>query len=143
MKMNRLAGVTAITGVFFLSAAPGLTRALDSQSAVVQPPRIASPAARPMHDPSSIADFAGLKFTDDQKAKIDEIHRRMAARKDVVIKSENLNADQKGAMVAGIGRMERGEIGKLLTPEQQREVFRNVRAGQAAAQVEKKQTQAR
>ena len=96
-----------------------------------------------MRDPRSADEFAGLKFSDEQKAKIDEIHRRMAARKDVVIKSENLNADQKGAMVAGIGRMERGEIGKLLTPEQQREVLRNVRAGQAAVQVEKKQTQAR
>ena len=143
MKMNRLVGATAVAGFFFLYAAPGLTRAQDPQPAAVQPPRLVSPAARPLRDPGSTDDFAGLKFTDDQKAKIDEIHRRMVTRKDVVIKSEKLNADQKDAMIAGLGRMERGEIAKLLTPEQQREVLKKVRAVQAGAQEEKKQSQPR
>ena len=67
----------------------------------------------------------------------------MVTRKDVVIKSEKLNADQKGAMIAGLGRMERGEIAKLLTPEQQREVLKKARAVQAGAQEEKKQSQPR
>ena len=75
-----------------------------------------------------------MKFTDEQKAKIDEIHRHIATRKDVVVKSEKLDADQKEAMIAGLGRMERGEIAKLLTPEQQKEVLKRVRAGQAVAQ---------
>jgi hypothetical protein len=140
MKMNRLAGVTAVAGFFFLYAAPGLTRAQDPEPAAVQPPRIVSPGARPLRDPSGTDDFAGLKFTDDQKAKIDEIHRRMSTRKDVVIKSEKLNAEQKDAMMAGLGRMERGEIVKLLTPEQQREVLKKVRAAQASAQEGKKQS---
>jgi hypothetical protein len=143
MKMNRLAGVMAVAGIFFLSAAPGLTSALDPEPAAVQPRRMASPAARPTHDPSSTADFAGLKFTDDQKSRIDEIHRRMSMRKDVVIKSEKLNADQKDAMMAGLGRMERGAIIKLLTPEQQREVLKKVRTAQAGTQEEKKQSQPR
>jgi Spy/CpxP family protein refolding chaperone len=143
MKTNRLAGVTAVAGVFFLYAAPGLTRAQDPQSAAVQPPRMVSPGARPLRDPRGADDFAGLKFTDDQKAKIDEIHRRMSTRKDVVIKSEKLSADQKDAMMAGLGRMERGEIVKLLTPEQQREVLKKVRAAQAGTQEEKKQSQPR
>jgi Spy/CpxP family protein refolding chaperone len=140
MKMNRLAGVTAGAAFFFLYAAPGLTRAQDPQPAAAQPPRMGSPAARPVRDPGGMGDLAGLKFTDDQKAKIDEIHRRMATRKDVVVKSEQLKADQKDAMIAGLGRMERGEIVKLLTPEQQKEVLKKVHAGQGAAQDEKKQS---
>jgi Spy/CpxP family protein refolding chaperone len=140
MKLNRLAGrVTAVTEFLLLSAAPGLACALDSQAAVAQPPRMLAPAARPMRDPRSADEFAGLKFTDEQKAKIDEIHRRMAARKEVVVKSEKLVADQKDAMIAGLGRMERGEIVRLLTPEQQKEVLK-AHAMQAAAPAEKKRT---
>jgi Spy/CpxP family protein refolding chaperone len=141
MKLNRLAGrVTAVAEFFSLFAALGLVCALDSQPAAAQPPRVVAPAARPTHDPRATDEFAGLKFTDEQKANIDEIRRRMAARRDVVVKSETLNADQKGAMIAGLGRMERGEIVKLLTPEQQREVLKKERAGQAAAREDKKQS---
>jgi len=85
-------------------------------------------------DTRATDDFAGLKFTDDQKAKVDEVHQHMATRKDAVIKSDKLNAEQKEAMIAGLGRMERGQIVKLLTPEQQQEVLKKVRAGHAGAQ---------
>ena len=141
MKLNRLAGwVTAVAGFLFLSAAPGLTRAQDSRLAVAQSPRMVAPGARPTRAPRSTDEFAGLKFTDEQKGKMDEIHQRMAARKDVVLKSETLHADQKDAMIAGLGRMERGEIIKLLTPEQQKEVLKKARAAQAAAREDKKQS---
>jgi Spy/CpxP family protein refolding chaperone len=141
MKMNRMARrVTAAAQLFFLFAAAGLSPAQDSQPAPAQPPRMVPPAVRPMRDPRTVDDFAGLKFTDEQKAKIDEIHRRIATRKDVVVKSEKLNADQRDAMIAGLGRMERGEIAKLLMPEQQREVLKKVHAKQAAAQEGKKQS---
>jgi hypothetical protein len=92
-----------------------------------------------MRDPRSADEFAALKFSDEQKVKIDEIHRRMAARKEVVVKSEKLVADQKDAMIAGLGRMERGEIARLLTPEQQKEILK-ARAAQAAAPAEKKRS---
>ncbi|HSY97128.1 MAG TPA: hypothetical protein VK793_16010 [Steroidobacteraceae bacterium] len=141
MKLNRLTGwLTAAAGFLFLSAAPGLTCAQDSRLAVAQPPRMVAPAARPTRDPRSADEFAGLKFTAEQKEKIDEIHQRMVVRKDVVVKSENLKADQKDAMIAGLGRMERGEIIKLLTPEQQKEVLKKARAVQAAAREDKKQS---
>jgi Spy/CpxP family protein refolding chaperone len=131
MKLNRLAGwVTAAAGFLALSAVPGLTCAQDSKLAAAQPTR----------DPRATDEFAGLKFTDDQRAKIDEIHRRMAARKDVVAKSQTLQADQKDAMIAGLGRMERSEIVKVLTPEQQKEVLKKARAAQAAAREIKKQS---
>jgi Spy/CpxP family protein refolding chaperone len=139
MKMNRLAGrVTAVAGSLILLSAQGPTRAQGSQPAAAQPPRIGSAAPGPMRDPRGTDDFAGLKFSDEQKAKIDEIHQRLAVRKDVVIKSEKLNRDQKDAMIAGLGRMERGEIVKVLTPEQQKEVLKKAHAGQGAAQDEKK-----
>jgi hypothetical protein len=131
--MDRLAvRVTALAGCFFFSAAPGLLRAQVAQPALVQPSRMS--ATRPARDARTTDDFAGFEFTDEQKAKIDEIHRRIAMRKDGVVKSEKLSADQKEAMIAGLGRMERGEIVKQLTPEQQKEVLKKVHAGQAAAQ---------
>ena len=74
MKLNRLTGwLTAAAGFLFLSAAPGLTCAQDSRLAVAQPPRMVAPAARPTRDPRSADEFAGLKFTAEQKEKIDEI----------------------------------------------------------------------
>jgi hypothetical protein len=131
--MNRSAiRVTALAGLFVFSAAPGLIRAQVAQPALVQPSRMS--ASRPARDARTTDEFAGFEFTDEQKAKIDEIHRRIATRKDVVVKSETLSADQKEAMIAGLGRMERGEIVKQLTPEQQREVLKKVHAGQAATQ---------
>ena len=65
---------------------------------------------------------------------------RMAVRKDAVLKSEKLDAEQKGAMTAGLGRMERGEIARLLTPEQKKEVLKKAHAAQAAAGKEKQQS---
>jgi hypothetical protein len=133
MNMNRWAiRVTALVGFLYLCAAPGLMRAQVAQPALVQPSRMA--ATRPARDARTTDEFAGFKFTDEQKAKIDEIHRRIATRKDGVVKSEKLSADQKEAMIAGLGRMERGEIVKQLTPEQQREVLKKVRAGQPLSQ---------
>lgn len=140
MNIDRLAiRAVFVAGFFILSAAPQLLHAQATRPALVQPPQMASPAARPIRDARPTNDFAGLQFTDEQNGKIDEIHRRIAMRKEVVVKSETLNADQKEAMIAGLGRMERGEIVKLMTPEQQREVLKKVHPGQAAPQ-EKKQS---
>jgi len=128
--------------LFFLCAAPAIVCAQGSQSAMLQSPRMVAPTAGPMRDPRSIDDFAGLKYTDEQKAQVDEIHRRMTARKEGVAKSTDLKSDQKDAMIAGLGRMERGEIVKLLTPEQKKEVLKAhaEHAAQAAASAEKKRS---
>lgn len=135
--MNRLAGrVTALAGFVFLSAAAEFASAQDPQPPAAQPPHMVAPAA-PVGNPPSTDYFAGLKYTDEQKAKIDEIHRRMALRRDVVLKSEKLDAEQKGAMIAGLGRMERGETARLLTPEQKKEVLKKAHAAQVAAGKEK------
>jgi hypothetical protein len=135
MNWNRLAiGLTIGAEFFILSVSPGLAHAQRGNPALMQTEHMVSPGVRPAQDTRATDDFAGLKFTDDQKAKVDEVHQHMATRKDAVIKSDKLNAEQKEAMIAGLGRMERGQIVKLLTPEQQQEVLKKVRAGHAGAQ---------
>ena len=122
---------------FFLSATPRLALAQVGQPPLMPTSHMAAPAVLPTRATRATdEDFAGLKFSDDQKAKIDDVQRHMALRKDAMIKSDKLDANQKEAMIAGLGRMERGEIAKLLTPEQQREVLKKVRAGHPATQGE-------
>jgi Spy/CpxP family protein refolding chaperone len=138
MNKNRFsARVTVAAGFLLLCAAPGLTRAQSS------PPRPAqthksSPAARPKNDAQPTDDFTGLKYTDDQKEKIDQIHQDMKSRMDLTVKDEKLSPDQKEAMLDGYRRLERGQVFKLLTPEQQREVRKRISARRAAEQEKKK-----
>ena len=84
-------------------------------------------------------DFAGLEFTDDQKSRISKIHEDFKARLDAVIKDDKLSPDQKGAMLQGFERMERGEVYKVLTREQQQEVRKRVLARRAAADREQQE----
>src|ERR1700687_649693 len=139
MNESRFAKRVAIAaGFFFLCAAPGLTRLQSSPPRPVQTPHRASPVARPKRDTRPTDDFAGLKFTDDQKAKIDQIHQGMKSRMDAVVKDEKLSAEQKDAMLEGYRRMERGQVFKVLTSAQQKEILNRVRARRAAEQEEKK-----
>jgi Spy/CpxP family protein refolding chaperone len=142
MRMNRFAKRVAVTvGLFFLSAAPGRTRVQSSPPGTVETPQETSPAAQPKKDTRPADDFAGLKYTDDQKAKIDQIHQDMKSRMDAVVKDEKLSPEQKDAMLEGYRRLERGEVFKVLTPEQQKEVSKKISARRAAEQQEKKQQQ--
>ena len=84
-------------------------------------------------------DFAGLNFTDDQKARINKIHEDIKARMDTVIKDDKLSPEQKGAMLQGFQHMERGEVYKVLTLEQQVEVRKRIFARRAAAQPEQQE----
>lgn len=138
MNKNRFANQLLIAaGFFFLSAAPGLTRAQSNPPGPVQTPRVTSPGARPKSDAGSTDDFAGLKYTDDQQTKIDQIHQNIKSRMDAVVKDDKLNADQKAAMLQGLQRIERGEVYKALTPEQQATVRKIMLARRAAEQEEK------
>jgi Spy/CpxP family protein refolding chaperone len=94
--------------------------------------------AQPTSDSFPADDFAGLKFTDDQKAKIDEIHRKMNSNREVVARAKYLTSDAKDAMIQGYSRIERSQIFDVLTPEQKKEILRRIRARKAAP-VEKKQ----
>lgn len=139
MNKNRFAKRIAVAaGFFFLCAAPGLTRVQSSPPGPVQTPHMPSPAARPKRDTRPTDDFAGLNYTDDQKAKINQIHQDMKSRMDTVVKDEKLTAEQRDAMLKGYQRMERSQVFKVLTPVQQKEVLKRVRARRAAEQEGKK-----
>jgi Spy/CpxP family protein refolding chaperone len=141
MRMNQTRfamGVGVVAGIFLLAAAAGVTRAQSSQPGPVQTPHLPSPAVWPKRDTRPTDYFAGLKFTDDQKAKIDEIHQHMKLRTNAVVNDQKLSADQKGAMLAGFRRMENGEVFKLLTPEQQKLVREQIHAQRLAGQAETK-----
>jgi Spy/CpxP family protein refolding chaperone len=140
MNRNRFARRLAIaTGCFFLCAAPGPARGQGNTPRSVPSPPKSAPVARSQRTPSTEDDFAGLEYTDEQKARINQIHQDMKSRMDVVVKDEKLNADQRNAMLQGYGRMERAQVFKVLTPEQQKEVLKKIRARRVEQQQEKKQ----
>lgn len=133
MNKNRFANRMAVAaGFIFLCLAPGLTRAQSTPPGPVETPPKASPTARPQEETRPTDDFAGLTFTDEQKARIDQIHQNMKSRMDAVVKDEKLSADQKTAMLVGFRRLDSGEVFKALTPEQQSEVRKKVLARRAA-----------
>lgn len=107
-----------------------------------QTPQMAAPATRPRKDTRPTDDLAALTFTDDQKAKIDQIHREMKPRLDAVVKDEKLDAVQKDAMLEGLLRMEGRQVFKVLTPEQRQEVRGRILARRAAEQEESKKKRA-
>jgi len=96
---------------------------------------------RPKKAAGPTDDFAGLTYTAEQKAKVDQIHKDIKMRIDSVIKDENLTPEQRDAMLTGYQRMERGQIFAVLTPEQQKEVRKRARARHAAEQEAKKKRQ--
>ena len=137
MSKNRFAKRVAVAaGFFFLCAAPGLTRAQSSPPSPAPTPHKAPPAARPKKDSPPPDYFAGFEYTDEQKARIDQIHQDVKSRMDAAATNEKLTAEQKSAMLAGYQRMERSQIYKVLTSAQRKEVLRRIRARQAAEQAE-------
>jgi Spy/CpxP family protein refolding chaperone len=135
MNVNRFAKAGAIAaGFFLLCATPGLTRAQSSPPSPVPSSHKVSPAARPKEDASQTDDFAGLKLTVEQKAKIEEIRQTMRSRMDAVVKDEKLDSYQKDAMLQGYQRLANAQAFELLKPNQQREVREKARARRAVQQ---------
>lgn len=140
MKMNRFAKqLVAGAGGFFLCAIPVLIRAQNAAPAPVQAPPTTTLPIRTKKAPGPMDDFAGLNFTDDQKARISKIHEDFKARLDTVIRDDKLSPEQKGAMLQGLQHMERGEVYKVLTQEQQVEVRKRILARHTAAQKEQRE----
>lgn len=135
MNRKRFAKQVAVAAGFcLLGASAVLTRAQSSPPAPAQTPHATSPVAQPNKDARPTDVYEGLQFTDEQKAKMGQIHGDMKSRMDLVAKDEKLSEDQKQAMLEGYRRMENGEIFKVLTPEQQAEVRKRVSALRAAKQ---------
>jgi Spy/CpxP family protein refolding chaperone len=71
-------------------------------------------------------DFAGLQYSDEQKAQIDQIQKELNSRRQALIKDQALDADQKQAMLLGYTRLAYGRMFEVLTPEQQRQVRKKI-----------------
>lgn len=140
MTMNRFAVPIALgVGFILMSSVPGQAGSETSQPrvAAVQPsvapaPNVPSTGAQQKNETAPANDFAGLDLTDQQKAEIARIHRDAESRKAVISKADKLNADQKNAMLLGYTRMEYGEIFRVLSPAQQRQVREKVLARRTA-----------
>ena len=135
MKTKRInKQVTVAAGFLFLWWAPGLACAQDSAPGSAPPPPLASPEARVKKESHPLDDFAGLTYTDEQKAKIDQIRQTTRQRMDAVRKDEKLTPEAKQAMLEGYQRLEIGELFEVLTPEQQTEVRKKAQARHAEQQ---------
>jgi hypothetical protein len=86
-------------------------------------------------------DFAGLTFTDEQKARMDKIREDMKPRFDAVVQDTEASREQKAAMIEGLMRTAHREVFELLTPEQQAEVDRKILARRTAEQAQRQQKQ--
>jgi len=131
MNKNRFAKVLAVpVGFILLIAAQQPARTQSPQRDAVQPQQtIVQPQqtrVKPQSDPLA-NDFAGLNYTDEQKAQVEKIRQDAAARKDAVLKDGKLTADQKDAMLVGYNRLAYGSIYRVLTPDQKRQVRLKVR----------------
>jgi Spy/CpxP family protein refolding chaperone len=133
--MNRFAKrIAAGAGLVFLCTFPELTRAQNLPPAPAQPPRkTTAPLIRPKRAPGPTDDFAGLTYTPEQKAKVQQIHQDFKKLMDTVRKDQKLSPEQRGAMLQGYQHMERGEVYKVLTAEQQMEVRKKIFARRAEA----------
>ena len=143
MSKNRFAiPVAVLLGFAFLFAVPGMIRADSTPKGAVQTPKVTSAGTRQKSDALPPDDFAGLSYTDEQKAELDKIHRDTESHRQAVINDNKLTADQKDAMLLGYTRMEYGLRFKVLSPEQKRQVRQRMQARRAADQTaQKKQSQ--
>lgn len=128
-------------GLVLLINAQRSVRAQNVPPNSVQTPRAASSGAQSMSNAGPEDDFAGLVYSDEQKAEIDKIHRDTESHKDVIAKDTTLNADQKSALLFGYTRLEKGRIFQVLTIEQQKQVRQKILARQAEDQAAKKKKQ--
>jgi Spy/CpxP family protein refolding chaperone len=135
MTRNRFAILVVVTaGLVCLHAGPGSVWAQSSSPAAVQHRNIASAGAQQKKASNPEDDFAGLKYTDEQKAEIEKIRQDTKSRKDTVVNDAKLTADQKDAMLVGYKRLEYGRIYSVLTPEQKKQVRDNIHSRRAADQ---------
>jgi len=139
MNKNPFATPVALAaGLILLCAAPGLIGAQAASPSPAQAPNMAAQAPQAKKDSPPPDDFAGLTYTDEQKAEIEKIRQDTLKRKEAVAKDEKLSADQKDAMVLGYTRLEYGGIYKVLTLDQQRLVRQRIRARRAADEAARK-----
>lgn len=141
MDMNKWRFAAVPAGLVFLFSVP-LLRAQSSPPPATELPQKTLPPTRAKKAPVPTDIFAGLQYTEDQKAKISKIREDIRSRVDAVNKDDKLSPDQKGAFLQGFERMERSQIYNVLTPEQKEEVGKRMRElRQEKKELEKKRAQ--
>ena len=144
MNKNSLARQIVVAfGFLFLYAAPGLSGEQSAPPVATPPSRMAPRAGRPTRDSPPPDIFAGLTFTDDQQAKIDQIRRNAKSHQEAVAKDTKLSPETKEAMLHGYRRIENSAIFDVLTPVQKQEVRKRISAWRTAAQQGHHQSQQR
>jgi len=142
MNRNLLVKSISVTaGLMCLIAGPALAVVNEAPHGAALP-SIQAPIAATVPAPSETRaktaaitdDFAGLTYTDEQKALIAKIHQDSDSKKAKVASAQTLNGDQKDAMILGYTRMEYGEIFKVLTPDQQKQVRKRMQSRKLADQ---------
>ena len=134
--------VLVACGLLLLLVAPRLVGSQSNSSEAPATPHPASPAAPPKRDTHPVDDFAGLTFTDDQKAKIAQIRQNAELRREAVVKNERLTQGQKDVTLERLQSLENSEIFKVLAPDQQAEVRKRIMARHAAEQQTQQSKQA-
>ena len=135
MEKKRMAKRVAVAaGFLFLCWAPGLTCAQNGAPDQAPTPQVISPGAQLKKGNAPPDDFAGLTYTAEQQAKIDQIRQTANQRIEAVKKDEKLSPEAKQAMLDGYRRMEMQDLFQVLTPEQQAEVRKKASARRAAQQ---------
>ena len=134
--------VLVACGLLSLLVAPGLVGSQSNSSEAPATPHPASPAAPPKRDTHPVDDFAGLTFTDDQKAKIAQIRQNAKLRREAVVKNEKLTQGQKDVTLERLQSLENSEIFRVLAPDQQAEVTKRIMARHAAEQQAQQNKQA-
>jgi len=144
MNSNRSAELLAIVVAFAsIFAAPVLARAQGAPTTTMHSPNASAGATQSKKASLPQDDFAGLTYTEEQKAEIEKIHRETESKMAAVAADEKLNADQKNAMLQGYARIESGRRFQILSPEHQRQVRQRVAARRVAEQAANKQPPAR
>lgn len=133
-----VARVAARVGFLFLCAVTGSAQTPNGALATAPTPHMVSPAVRATRVPTPEEDFAGLTYTDEERAKIDKIHEDMKSRMDLVVKDDKADESQKNAMLDGLRRMERHQVYMVLAPDQQAIVRKNALARHAAEREQEK-----
>ena len=126
-RVYKLLAVVALCTILVASRA--LTRTQSPATPIAQSPT----APGTQSDPYAAA-FAGLTYTDTQKAAIGKIRQDIASRKEAVVNDNKLTPEQKDGMLSGYTRIQYNLIFKELTPEQKKLVSTRMHASRAAEQ---------
>ncbi len=140
MTQHRVAKPLALAALAILVLAQHqLARADNPSHPAPQAPKAASGASQSKTDPlAANSDFAGLTLSDEQKAQVAKIHEESNSHRELVAKDTKMGPEQKDAMISGYTRLEYGQIFRVLTPEQQRQVRQKIAARKAAEQAKQK-----